>query len=164
MDILQNVSEVQKEGILHTGTPLLLLAGAGSGKTLVITRKIAYLINELEVAPENILAVTFTNKAANEMKQRVCDLLPDIKPSRLFIRTFHSACLRILKENAHRIGYKSNFLILDEGDKLSVIKKIMKDEKVPKNITPKIVMRFISAVKNEMEDGITFDRDIFENV
>ena len=164
MDILQNVSEVQKEGILHTGTPLLLLAGAGSGKTLVITRKIAYLINELEVAPENILAVTFTNKAANEMKQRVCDLLPDIKPSRLFIRTFHSACLRILKENAHRIGYKSNFLILDEGDKLSVIKKIMKDEKVPKNITQKSMRKFISDVKNEMEDGITFDRDIFENV
>ncbi|WP_241392420.1 ATP-dependent helicase [Brachyspira hyodysenteriae] len=164
MDILENVSEVQREGILHTGSPLLLLAGAGSGKTLVITRKIAYLINELEVAPENIMAVTFTNKAAHEMKERVCSLLPDIKPSRLFIRTFHSACLRILKENAHFLGYKSNFLILDEGDKASVIKRIMKEEEVPKSIGQKIITRFISNVKNGMDDGIVFDRDIFENV
>ena len=164
MDILENVSEVQKEGILHTGSPLLLLAGAGSGKTLVITRKIAYLINELEIAPENIMAVTFTNKAAHEMKERVCDLLPDIKPSRLFIRTFHSACLRILKENAHFLGYKSNFLILDEGDKSSVIKRIMKEESVPKSIGQKLITRFISNVKNAIDDGIVFDRDIFENV
>lgn len=164
MDILQNVSEVQREGILHNGSPLLLLSGAGSGKTLVITRKIAYLINELETPPENIIAVTFTNKAAYEMKERVSALVPDIKPSRLFIRTFHSACLRILKENAHFLGYKSNFLILDEGDKLSVIKRIMKEEKVPKSITPKMINKFISAVKNNMDDGITFDRDIFENV
>lgn len=164
MDILQNVSEVQREGILHRGSPLLLLSGAGSGKTLVITRKIAYLINELETPPENIMAVTFTNKAAYEMKERVSALVPDIKPSRLFIRTFHSACLRILKENAHFLGYKSNFLILDEGDKLSVIKRIMKEEKVPKNITPKMINKFISAVKNNMDDGIIFDRDIFENV
>ena len=164
MDILQNVSEVQREGILHRGSPLLLLSGAGSGKTLVITRKIAYLINELETPPENIMAVTFTNKAAYEMKERVSALVPNIKPSRLFIRTFHSACLRILKENAHFLGYKSNFLILDEGDKLSVIKRIMKEEKVPKSITPKMINKFISAVKNNMDDGITFDRDIFENV
>ena len=164
MDILQNVSEVQKEGILHKGSPLLLLSGAGSGKTLVITRKIAYLINELETPPENIMAVTFTNKAAYEMKERVCALVPDIKPSRLFIRTFHSACLRILKENAHFLGYKSNFLILDEGDKLSVIKRIMKEEKVPKSITAKMINKFISSVKNDMDDGIIFDRDIFENV
>ena len=131
---------------------------------MVITRKIAYLINELETPPENIMAVTFTNKAAYEMKERVSALVPDIKPSRLFIRTFHSACLRILKENAHFLGYKSNFLILDEGDKLSVIKRIMKEEKVPKSITPKMINKFISAVKNNMDDGITFDRDIFENV
>lgn len=164
MDILENVSEVQREGILHTGSPLLLLAGAGSGKTLVITRKMAYLINVLGVPPENILAVTFTNKAAYEMKQRVCSLLPDIKPSRLFIRTFHSACLRILKENSHFLGYKSNFLILDENDKLSAVKKIMKEEKVPKSITAKLIAKFISNVKSEMKDGIVFDRDIFENV
>lgn len=164
MDILTNISLVQREAILHRGSPLLLLAGAGSGKTLVITKKIAYLIKECEVHPERIMAVTFTNKAANEMKNRVCELLPEIKPHRLFVRTFHSACLRILKENAHYIGYKSDFIILDEGDKLSIIKKIMKEAETPKIITPKMMIKFISNIKNETEDGITYDRYFFENV
>lgn len=164
MDILTNISLVQREAILHRGSPLLLLAGAGSGKTLVITKKIAYLIKECEVPPERIMSVTFTNKAANEMKNRVCELLPEIKPHRLFVRTFHSACLRILKENAHYIGYKSDFIILDEGDKLSIIKKIMKEAETPKRITPKIIIKFISNIKNETEDNITYDRHFFENV
>ena len=159
MDILTNISLVQREAILHRGSPLLLLAGAGSGKTLVITKKIAYLIKECEIPPERIMAVTFTNKAANEMKNRVCELLPEIKPYRLFVRTFHSACLRILKENAHYIGYKSDFIILDEGDKLSIIKKIMKAEDTPKRITPKMIIKFISNIKNEREDNIAYDYD-----
>ena len=164
MDILENISLVQREAILHRGSPLLLLAGAGSGKTLVITKKIAYLIKECEVLPERIMAVTFTNKAANEMKNRVCELLPEIKPYRLFVRTFHSACLRILKENANYIGYKSDFIILDEGDKLSIIKRIMKEEETPKSITPKLIIKFISNIKNEMDDGINYDRHIFEKI
>ena len=164
MDILENISLVQREAILHRGSPLLLLAGAGSGKTLVITKKIAYLIKECEVPPERIMAVTFTNKAANEMKNRVCELLPEIKPYRLFIRTFHSACLRILKENANYIGYKSDFIILDEGDKLSIIKRIMKEEETPKSITPKMIIKFISSIKNETEDNIAYDRHIFEKI
>lgn len=164
MDILENVSLVQREAILHRGSSLLLLAGAGSGKTLVITRKIAYLIKECEVPPEKIMAVTFTNKAANEMKNRVCELLPEIKPYRLFVKTFHSACLRILKENAHYIGYKSDFIILDEGDKLSIIKKLMKENEVPKRIAPKGIIKFISSIKNELEDSITYDRHIFEDI
>ena len=164
MDILENISLVQREAILHRGSPLLLLAGAGSGKTLVITKKIAYLIKECEVPPERIMAVTFTNKAANEMKNRVCELLPEIKPYRLFVRTFHSACLRILKENANYIGYKSDFIILDEGDKLTIIKRIMKEEETPKSITPKLIIKFISSIKNEMEDNITYDRNIFEKI
>ena len=164
MDILENISLVQKEAILHRGSPLLLLAGAGSGKTLVITKKIAYLIKECEVPPERIMAVTFTNKAANEMKNRVCELLPEIKPYRLFVRTFHSACLRILKENANYIGYKSDFIILDESDKLTIIKRILKEEETPKSITPKLAIKFISNIKNEMDDGITYDRNIFEKI
>ena len=164
MDILENISLVQREAILHRGSPLLLLAGAGSGKTLVITKKIAYLIKECEVPPERIMAVTFTNKAANEMKNRVCELLPEIKPYRLFIRTFHSGCLRILKENANYIGYKSDFIILDESDKLTIIKRIMKEEETPKSITPKLIIKFISSIKNEMEDNITYDRNIFEKI
>lgn len=164
MDILENISLVQKEAILHRGSPLLLLAGAGSGKTLVITKKIAYLIKECEVPPERIMAVTFTNKAANEMKNRVCELLPEIKPYRLFVRTFHSACLRILKENANYVGYKSDFIILDESDKLTIIKRILKEEETPKSITPKLAIKFISNIKNEMDDGITYDRNIFEKI
>ena len=164
MDILENISLVQKEAILHRGSPLLLLAGAGSGKTLVITKKIAYLIKECEVPPERIMAVTFTNKAANEMKNRVCELLPEIKPYRLFVQTFHSACLRILKENANYIGYKSDFIILDESDKLTIIKRILKEEETPKSITPKLAIKFISNIKNEMDDGITYDKNIFENI
>ena len=164
MDILENISLVQREAILHRGSPLLLLAGAGSGKTLVITKKIAYLIKECEVPPERIMAVTFTNKAANEMKNRVCELLPEIKPYRLFIRTFHSGCLRILKENANYIGYKSDFIILDESDKLSIIKRILKEEEIPKSITPKMIIKFISSIKNETEDNITYDRNIFEKI
>ena len=164
MDILENVSLVQREAILHRGSPLLLLAGAGSGKTLVVTKKIAYLIKECEIPPERIMAVTFTNKAANEMKNRVCELLPEVKPYRLFVRTFHSACLRILKENANYIGYKSDFIILDESDKLTIIKRILKEEETPKSITPKLIIKFISNIKNEMDDGITYDRDIFEKI
>ena len=164
MDILENISLVQREAILHRGSPLLLLAGAGSGKTLVITKKIAYLIKECEVPPERIMAVTFTNKAANEMKNRVCELLPEIKPYRLFIRTFHSGCLRILKENANYIGYKSDFIILDESDKLSIIKRILKEEEIPKSITPKMIIKFISSIKNETEDNITYGRHIFEKI
>ena len=164
MDILENISLVQREAILHRGSPLLLLAGAGSGKTLVVTKKIAYLIKECEVPPERIMAVTFTNKAANEMKNRVCELLPEVKPYRLFVRTFHSACLRILKENANYIGYKSDFIILDESDKLTIIKRILKEEETPKSITPKLIIKFISNIKNEMDDGITYDRDIFEKI
>lgn len=166
MDILTNISLVQREAILHRGSPLLLLAGAGSGKTLVITKKIAYLIKECEIPPERIMAVTFTNKAANEMKNRVCELLPEIKSYRLFVRTFHSACLRILKENAHYIGYKSDFIVLDEGDKLSIIKKIMKAKDTPKRITPKMIIKFISNIKNETEDNIAYDYDMhfFEDV
>ena len=164
MDILENISLVQREAILHRGSPLLLLAGAGSGKTLVITKKIAYLIKECEVPPERIMAVTFTNKAANEMKNRVCELLPEIKPYRLFVRTFHSACLRILKENANYIGYKSDFIILDESDKLTIIKRILKEEEIPKSITPKLIIKFISNIKNEMDDGINYDKHVFEKI
>ena len=164
MDILENISLVQREAILHRGSPLLLLAGAGSGKTLVITKKIAYLIKECEVPPERIMAVTFINKAANEMKNRVCEFLPEIKPYRLFVRTFHSACLRILKENANYIGYKSDFIILDESDKLTIIKRILKEEETPKSITPKLIIKFISNIKNEMEDNIAYDRHIFEKI
>lgn len=169
-DILEGVSESQKEGILHNKTPLLLLAGAGSGKTLVITKKIAYLIKELKVPPERIIALTFTNKAANEMKERVCSMLKDIKPSRLFIKTFHSASLRILKENAKYVGYKTNFTVIDESDKLAEIRKLMKDESlnIPKHISPKTVIKIISNAKNDLNgdyiESLPMDKEIYESL
>ena len=164
MNILDNISDVQRDGIIYIDTPLLLLAGAGSGKTLVITKKIAYLIKEKNIHPEHIMAVTFTNKAANEMKNRVCNILTNIKPYRLFIKTFHSACLKILKENYEYIGYRENFIILDDTDKISIIKQLMKEEDIPKSITVKMISNFISNVKNELEDGITYDREFFERI
>ena len=163
-ELLNGLNENQREGVLHIDSPLLLLAGAGSGKTLVITKKIAYLITEKHIKPENIMAVTFTNKAANEMKERVCSMLSEIKPFRLFIRTFHSACLRILKDNAQCLNYREDFLILDEGDRLSVIKKIMKEENTPKSIKPKDVSRYISAKKNEMRYDIGFEEEYYKKV
>ena len=163
-DLLNGLNKNQREGVLHIDSPLLLLAGAGSGKTLVITKKITYLITEKHIKPENIMAVTFTNKAANEMKERVCSMLPEIKPFRLFIRTFHSACLRILKDNAQYLNYREDFLILDEGDRLSVIKKIMKEENTPKSIKPKDVSRYISAKKNEMRYDIGFEEEYYKKV
>lgn len=169
-NILNGVSESQKEGILHTKSPLLLLAGAGSGKTLVITRKIAYLINKLNVPPERIMALTFTNKAAKEMKHRVSSMLKDIKQHRLFIKTFHSAALRILKENAEYIGYKKDFTIIDEGDKLSAIKKLMKDDSfnIPKHINAKTVVRVISNTKNDLSREyikmIPVDMEVYEAI
>lgn len=121
MDYLENLNPPQREAVLHGDGPLLILAGAGSGKTRVITCRIAHLIREQGVDPGNILAVTFTNKAANEMKERVERML-DIPLTRLWISTFHSACVRILRQHIHALGYKRQFVIYDETDRASLIK------------------------------------------
>lgn len=153
-DILLNVSPVQKEAIEHNSSSLLLLAGAGSGKTLVITKKIAYLIKEMGVHPENILAVTFTNKAANEMKSRTSAMLQNVAPYRLWIKTFHSASLNILKSHASHLGYRKDFTIIDEQDKLALLKNIIKVREVdiPKDIKLKQVLKAISQAQNSLED------------
>ena len=129
MDYLDSLNPPQREAVLHGDGPLLILAGAGSGKTRVITCRIAHLIRERGVDPGNILAVTFTNKAANEMKERVERML-DIPLTRLWISTFHSACVRILRQHIDRIGYKRSFVIYDETDRLSLIKSCMTDLKI----------------------------------
>src|SRR3989338_10172834 len=110
----------QLEAVQHTEGPLLILAGAGSGKTRVITHRIAHLIRERQVAPWNILAVTFTNKAAEEMKNRVTALLG--KGAEVRISTFHSSCVRILRKNADRIGYSADFVIYDDSDQMTLVK------------------------------------------
>ncbi len=147
---INELNEQQKHAILYNEGPLLVLAGAGSGKTKVLTTKIAYLIDKLEVAPYNILAITFTNKAAKEMKDRVYNLIGDIAKY-IQISTFHSFGLRLLRENCALLGYDSNFVIMDSDDSLSVIKKILKDKNYdPKIYNPRAIRNKISSCKNEL--------------
>ena len=124
MRYIESLNERQKEAVLNTEGAMLVLAGAGSGKTKVITNKISYLIDEKAVYPSSILAITFTNKAANEMKDRVASML-DVRPS--WIGTFHSVCSRILRKDIERIGYSKNFVIYDRSDQLTVIRDAVKE-------------------------------------
>ena len=123
MSIYDTLNEPQREAVLHTDGPLLILAGAGSGKTRVLTHRIAYLIDELGVNPWNILAITFTNKAAEEMRQRV-DALVSIGAESIWVSTFHSACVRILRRFIDRLGYDSRFTIYDTDDQKTLMKEV----------------------------------------
>lgn len=131
--LLTGLNPEQKEAVKTTDGPLLIMAGAGSGKTRVLTHRIAYLMAEKEVAPWNILAITFTNKAAREMRERVSAIVGGVAED-IWISTFHSMCVRILRRDIDRIGYNRNFTILDSTDQLSVIKNVLKEENLdPKN-------------------------------
>jgi DNA helicase-2/ATP-dependent DNA helicase PcrA len=156
MDILASLNPQQVEAVKATEGPLLILAGAGSGKTRVITVRIAYLISEMKVEPRNILAVTFTNKAAAEMRARVEDLLKG-QTLRSFplISTFHSLCVRILRQDIEKLeeGYKKTFTIYDTDDSQKVIKACIKDLGLDeKQIVPRVVRNAISSAKNRGED------------
>ena len=147
---LDNLNNPQKEAVLYNKGPLLILAGAGSGKTKVLTTKVAYLIENENVNPYNILAITFTNKAAKEMKERLYLLIGDISKS-IQVSTFHSFGLRLLRENCNLLGYQSNFVIMDSDDSLTVVKKILKDmDYDPKIYNPRAIRNKISGCKNEM--------------
>ena len=144
------LNDKQKEAVLAEDGPLLILAGAGSGKTSVLTTKVAYLIKEKGVNPKNIVAITFTNKAAKEMKERIIKLVGS-KGYDIQISTFHSFGLRIIKENYERLEYEKNFTIIDSDDSLTVIKKIMKEINIDTTrCNPKFVKNQISSSKNEM--------------
>ena len=161
---LSGLNKEQLMAVKHIDGPMLVLAGAGSGKTRVLTNRIAYLI-ENGVRIENILAITFTNKAAKEMKDRVMKLI-GMDAKSIQISTFHSLGLRIIKENYARLGYKSNFVILDSDDTLTVVKKIMKDLNLnPKFYNARDIRNKISSAKNEMMGPqeyakVEFDRNI----
>ena len=156
---LENLNKEQKEAVLHKDGPLLILAGAGSGKTRVLTMKVAYLI-ENGVEPSSILAITFTNKAAKEMKERIYKLVGRMAYESQ-ISTFHSFGLKIIKENYNLLGYEKNFTILDSDDTLSLIKKIMKDMNIdPKQLNPKYVKNVISGAKNELINAIQYENYI----
>ncbi|GLX70923.1 DNA helicase PcrA [Paenibacillus glycanilyticus] len=147
---VQKLNPPQRDAVQATDGPLLIMAGAGSGKTRVLTHRIAYLIEKKRVAPWSILAITFTNKAAREMQARVAAL---IGPSGqdIWVSTFHSMCVRILRKDISRIGFSSNFSILDSADQLSVIRNCMKELNIDvKKIEPKAVQAEISGAKNEL--------------
>ncbi|MCA0989268.1 DNA helicase PcrA [Guptibacillus algicola] len=165
--LLNGLNPEQQEAVKHTDGPLLIMAGAGSGKTRVLTHRIAYLLVEKQVAPWNILAITFTNKAAREMKDRVYTIAGPVAED-IWISTFHSMCVRILRRDGDRIGINRNFTILDSGDQLTVIKKILKDKNIdPKKFDPRSILGSISSAKNELqtpEDFKTSAKGPFEEI
>ena len=148
--MLENLNKEQLEAVTTTEGPLLVLAGAGSGKTKVLTTRVAYLVDEVGIDPLSILAITFTNKAAKEMKERIVKILGH-KAYDIQISTFHSFGLTILKQYYKELGYEKNFTILDSDDSLTVVKKILKDmDKDPKIYNPKLIRNRISSAKNEL--------------
>lgn len=149
-ELVDGLNPEQRRAVESTEGPLLIMAGAGSGKTRVLTHRIAYLVRERGVNPYNILAITFTNKAAREMKSRIGNLMGGEAES-IWISTFHSMCVRILRRDIDRIGYERNFTILDGSDQLSVIKGILKEKNVdPKKFEPRGILASISNAKNEL--------------
>lgn len=149
-ELLESLNTEQQQAVRHTDGPLLIMAGAGSGKTRVLTHRIAYLIDEKEVPSSNILAITFTNKAAREMKYRVGQLIGPEAGS-MWVSTFHSMCVRILRRDIERIGYSRNFTIIDGTDQLSVMKQILKNLNLdPKQYDPRAMLHQISNAKNEL--------------
>jgi len=149
-DLLKGLNKQQQEAVKHTEGPLLIMAGAGSGKTRVLTHRIAYLLGEKDVSARNVLAITFTNKAAREMKNRVRKLIGP-ESEYMWVSTFHSMCVRILRRDIDRIGYSKNFTILDSSDQLSVVKQVLKDLNIDKKqFDPRAMLGQISAAKNEL--------------
>ena len=148
--LLVGLNPQQQKAVKATDGPLLIMAGAGSGKTRVLTHRIAYLMAEKEAAPWNILAITFTNKAAREMKDRIHNLLGPAAEN-IWVSTFHSMCVRILRRDIDRVGINRNFSILDMTDQLSVIKNVLKDKNIdPKKFEPRSILSSISSAKNEL--------------
>jgi DNA helicase-2/ATP-dependent DNA helicase PcrA len=149
--LLQGLNPQQQKAVRETDGPVLLIAGAGSGKTRVLTHRIAYLLMEKRIAPWSILAITFTNKAAREMKDRVASLIGPTAED-IWISTFHSMCVRILRRDIERLGYNRSFTILDSGDQLTAIKQIMRNLNIDsKKFEPKAIRGSISNFKNELK-------------
>ncbi|MGE6489144.1 DNA helicase PcrA [Paenisporosarcina sp. NPDC076898] len=156
-NLLNGMNPEQERAVKATEGPLLIMAGAGSGKTRVLTHRIAYLVVEKEVYPSKILAITFTNKAAREMRERIDGLLGNGTGERMWVSTFHSMCVRILRRDIDRIGYSKSFSILDTTEQLTVIKRILKDQNIdPKKYDPRSMLNAISSAKNECIDAETF--------
>ena len=153
------MNERQREAMEWTEGPELILAGAGSGKTRVLTHRIAYLIREKQVSPWNILAITFTNKAAAEMRSRV-DALVESGAEAIWVATFHSSCVRILRRFIDRIGYDNHFTIYDADDQKAAMREVLKQLQIdPKQLRERVVLSAISAAKNEMVDSVRYESE-----
>ncbi|MCH4171700.1 MAG: DNA helicase PcrA [Lactobacillus sp.] len=150
-DLLAKLNDKQKEAVQTTEGPLLIMAGAGSGKTRVLTHRVAYLIEEKGVTPWHILAITFTNKAAKEMKERVGQLLDQEDAEAVWVSTFHALCVRILRRESEKIGYSRSFTIADPSEQLTLVKQILRRLNIdPKQFDPRSILNNISNAKNEL--------------
>lgn len=148
--LLADLNEPQREAVLHVGSPVLVVAGAGSGKTRVLTRRIAYLVAERDVHPGSILAITFTNKAAAEMRSRVVDVVGN-RARLMWVSTFHSACVRILRAEIDALGYRRTFSIYDDTDAKRLMTLVARDQNLdPKKFAPRTLLNWISNCKNEL--------------
>jgi DNA helicase-2/ATP-dependent DNA helicase PcrA len=154
-ELLKGLNPPQREAVVHEGAPLLVVAGAGSGKTRVLTRRIAWLLAQRDAHPGSILAITFTNKAAAEMRERVVDLVGD-RAKIMWVSTFHSACVRILRREIGRLGFQSNFSIYDEADSQRLMAMVCSSLDLnPKQYPPRAVLNWVSNCKNELIDHDT---------
>lgn len=150
-DIIEKLNPAQREAVENTDGPVLILAGAGSGKTRVLTTRIGYLMEDKNVKAENILAITFTNKAANEMRERVEETLEGVDTKEMWITTFHSCCVRILRKSINKIGYNRSFVIYDSPDQVTLIKDCMRELDISdKAFDPKYVLSCISNAKDKL--------------
>ena len=166
-EYLKKLNKSQKDAVLHTDGPLLIVAGAGSGKTRVLTSRIAHIIKEKKAFPNQILAVTFTNKAASEMRNRVGSILSKDAIGLPWLGTFHSISAKLLRKHAKAVGLNSNFSIIDQDDQTRLIKNICKAENVDiKKISPNFILAIIDKWKNKgwyPEEVILKKKDILEN-
>jgi DNA helicase-2/ATP-dependent DNA helicase PcrA len=154
---IENLNPAQRDAVLAPNGAILIVAGAGSGKTRVLTRRIAYLISERGFDPGQMLAVTFTNKAASEMKERVASLLgPGVRLP--WVSTFHSACARILRQEIGSLGYQSNFTIFDEADSLSALRRSIESVGLDQFVTPESARASIDQAKNDALDPADYAR------
>ena len=161
-DYLQGLNEPQKEAVMHVNGPLMIVAGAGSGKTKVLTTRIAHLMSAHNVDAFNILALTFTNKAAAEMKERIEKVLGNTDARNLYIGTFHSVFARILRAEAHRLGYPGNFTIYDTDDSRSVLKTVINEQNLDdKHYKPNVVHNRISSAKNALVGPDEYANDYY---